>query len=259
MQVIVKFDILKLNVIIKGEFNLRTIIWWAYFWGYLIYMMPKVAKAEKMEIRSDEHKKIVKYHSRKWTNKLLDLAGANVQVFGEENLPETNAVFISNHQGSFDITVMVAKIGAEPHGFLAKAEMEKMPIVKSWLKHLECICVERKDSKKAMKSVIDAIKLVKSGASLTVFPEGTRSKCDKMGEFKSGGSIIAIKAGVPIVPITIDGTYKLLEVNKRLKITPANINITIHEPIETKNLTKEEIQGIDEKIKEIIQSKLPTN
>ncbi|MFI3115138.1 MAG: lysophospholipid acyltransferase family protein [Clostridia bacterium] len=238
---------------------MRTIIWWAYFWGYLIYLIPKVAKAEKMEIRSDEHKKIVKYHSRKWTNKLLDLAGANVQVFGEENLPKTNAVFISNHQGSFDITVMVAKIGAEPHGFLAKAEMEKMPIVKNWLKHLECICVERKDSKKAMKSVIDAIKLVKSGASLTVFPEGTRSKCDKMGEFKSGGSIIAIKAGVPIVPITIDGTYKLLEVNKRLKITPANINITIHEPIETKNLSKEEIQGIDEKIKEIIQSKLPTN
>lgn len=248
-----------MNVIIKGEFILRTIIWWAYFWGYLIYLIPKVAKAEKMEIRSDEHKKIVKYHSRKWTNKLLDLAGANVQVFGEENLPKTNAVFISNHQGSFDITVMVAKIGAEPHGFLAKAEMEKMPIVKNWLKHLECICVERKDSKKAMKSVIDAIKLVKSGASLTVFPEGTRSKCDKMGEFKSGGSIIAIKAGVPIVPITIDGTYKLLEVNKRLKITPANINITIHEPIETKNLSKEEIQGIDEKIKEIIQSKLPTN
>lgn len=236
---------------------MRTLIWLAYFWGYLIYLIPKLNKAKKFEIGSKEHKEIVHYYSRKWANKLLDLAGAEVNVVGEENLPDTNAVFISNHQGSFDITVLIAKLGKEPHGFLSKVEMEKMPIVRDWLKHLQCISVDRDDPKKATKAVIEAIKLVKSGQSLTVFPEGTRSKGDKMIDFKSGGSLIAVKASVPIVPITIDGTYKIYEINKKIKITPAKINITIHEPIDTKNLTKEDISNLDEKVKEIIQSKLP--
>lgn len=234
---------------------LRSLKWWLYFWCYLIYATPKLKKIEKMEIGSKEHKKIVNEVVSHWTNKLIKMSGANINIQGKENIPKEKAVFVANHQGNFDVAIMLALIG-EPRALLAKSEMSKAPIINKWMEHLGCIFVDRKNSKESLKAVLSAVKYVKSGNSISIFPEGTRSKSDKIGEFKAGSTIIAIKGGALIVPVTIDGSYKLLEVNKFMKITPADVNITIHKPIDPEKLSKEEISNIDNTIKNIIASKL---
>ena len=107
-----------------------------------------------------------------------------------------------------------------------------------------------------MEGILEGIKTLKNGHSLVVFPEGTRSRGDKMGEFKSGSFKLATKSKVPIVPLTIDGTYRVMEANKIL-IKPSNINFYVHKPIYTDKLSKEEITKLPETVEHIIRSKLP--
>lgn len=235
---------------------LRTAWWFIYFWSFLIFNYPKLSKAEKME-NTNERQEFVQKYVQKWSNNLLKLAGVKVNIIGEENLDiDRHAVFVANHQGSFDIPLMLTATG-ETRGILAKIEMEKMPLVSRWMNNLNCLYVDRKNPKQALKVVINAIKYVKAGNSFTIFPEGTRSKSNEMAEFKKGSTTIAIKGGALIVPVTIDGSYNILEKNKGFKITPADINITIHKAIDPLLLNDVEIEKIDEMIFQIIKSSLP--
>ena len=90
---------------------------------------------------------------------------------------------------------------------------------------------------------------------MVIFPEGTRSKGDEMGEFKAGSFKLATKAKVPIIPVTIKGSYKLMEANGN-KIKPDMVEIFIHPEIPTADLSKEELSNLPEKVKSIIGSKL---
>lgn len=232
----------------------RTIYWMLYFWWYLICLIPKYNKAKKLDKNSIEHQNIINTEIPKWAKSLLRVAGANVTITGEENLPtDQTAVYVCNHQSNFDIPLTLTYIG-KPRAFIAKTELSHIPLLSKWMNEFGCLYVDRKDPKQALKVVISAIKYVKAGNSITVFPEGTRSKSNKMNEFKQGSTRIAIKAGALIVPITFDGSYKLLEKNKGFKITPADVNITIHKPIDPKILSKEEIENIDQTLFDIIAS-----
>ena len=92
---------------------------------------------------------------------------------------------------------------------------------------------------------------------MVVFPEGTRSKGGAMGEFKAGSFKLATKSGAPIVPLTIDGTSRLLEGNKGRISKGEKIDLYIHKPIDVKSLSKEEIANLHNDVKNIIASKLP--
>lgn len=234
----------------------RTLRWISCFWVTLLGLVPKLKKAQKMEKFSTEHEQFVTYEISNWAKRLVNLAGVKVTIIGEENLTDETAVYVANHQGNFDVALMLAYIG-KPRSLLAKVEMKKMPIVRDWMEQLGCIFVDRNDSKQGLKAVMTAIKQVKSGRSITIFPEGTRSKSDKIGEFKAGSTIIATKAKAKIIPVTIDGSYKAMEQNKGFKITPADVKITIHKAIDTTILTKEETENIDILVRDIIKSALP--
>jgi 1-acyl-sn-glycerol-3-phosphate acyltransferase len=90
---------------------------------------------------------------------------------------------------------------------------------------------------------------------MVIFPEGTRSKGKTMGVFKAGSLRIAIKANVPIVPVTINGSYKLMEENGFV-IKPADVEVVISEPIETAGLTKEQTNELHEKVISVIAGNL---
>jgi 1-acyl-sn-glycerol-3-phosphate acyltransferase len=100
-----------------------------------------------------------------------------------------------------------------------------------------------------------ATEYLKKGYSMVIFPEGTRSRGKTMGEFKAGSLRIAIKANVPIVPVTINGSYKLME-ERGFIIKPAEVEIVISEPIETAGLTKEQTNELHEKVLAVITSNL---
>lgn len=235
----------------------RTIAWFGYFWLYLIKIMPEYFKVNRLlkEGKIKERDMLVASVASKWAKDLLKFAGARVKVIGAENVPLDRAVlFVSNHQGNFDIPILLGCID-KPKAFIAKIEMLKMPIISTWMKQMNCVFLDRDDLRQSLRVMNEAAEYLKEGYSMVIFPEGTRSKGKTMGEFKAGSLRIAIKSNVPIVPVTIKGSYKLMEQNGFV-IKPAEVEILISEPIETSGLTKEQTNELNEKVRRIIASNL---
>lgn len=191
-----------------------------------------------------------------WAKFVIWLSGARVKVFGKENIPKDKAVlFVGNHQSNFDIPLILSTID-EPKGFIAKKELEKWPLISMWMKYINCVFMDRSNIRKSAEAIVKGIQTLKSGYSMVIFPEGTRSKGKPVAEFKAGSFKLALKSKVKIIPVTINGSYKLLEANGG-KIKASNIEIYIHEPIDVTKLSKEEIVNLHNTVRNIVVSKLP--
>lgn len=235
---------------------LRTIKWYLNFCITLIMMYPKILKLEKIKDTTDikEFDEQVFNITKTWAKKQLDCAGVNVIVTGYENIPDENVLFVSNHQGNFDIPLLMVYL-AKPKGFIAKKSIQKLPIINRYMSIMHSVFLDRDNVKEAGKVIIEGIKILKNGHSLLIFPEGTRAKSSQMGEFKSGATKLATKAKVKIVPISINGTYKVMESNNN-KIVPQTVRMHIHTPIDTCNISKEEEINLSNNLRKIIEDKV---
>ncbi len=156
-------------------------------------------------------------------------AGCKVNVIGKEHIPDEPALFVSNHQSYFDILVTHNAID-KPLGFVAKKEMEKFPLLPLYMRDIGCIFLNRTDPKEGVKTIQAGAALIKSGHSMLICPEGTRSKCDNMNEFKEGSLKMADKAKCPVVPVALIGTNKLLECRPGFDIRKGNVTIIFGKP-----------------------------
>ena len=239
---------------------MRTIYWYLSFIFTLIGTIPKLNKVKRLEKQGklEERDAYVHKTSTKWMLDNIRRSGSTVEVVGTENLPkDETVVFISNHQGNFDIPLIMAYIDM-PKGFISKIEAKKIPIVVKWMELIHCVFMDRSTLKGSAGAIIEGIKVLKAGHSLVIFPEGTRSRGDQMSEFKHASFKLATKPGVPIVPITIDGSYKIMEQNNN-KIKPAHVKLTIHPAVPTKGLSKEELEALPDQVARTIASVLPQN
>lgn len=236
---------------------IRTLIWFIYFWLYLILLLPLLAYYKHLEKKGDPRlPDKVNRKVRNWARRLMWVAGVHVTVKGQENLPEGAAVYIANHQGNFDIPLILTCLG-RAHGILAKQELAKIPILRDWMRLFHCSFVDRSSPRAGMESITNGVKLLESGLSLVIFPEGTRSRGGKMGEFKGGAFRIASKAKAPVVPVTIDGSYRVMEANPTgWIIRPANVTVTIHPAIPTAGISREDLRALPETTQSIIASAL---
>lgn len=231
----------------------HTMIWAIYFILYLIVVSPVMLYC-RHQIRKGNREKVmplVKHMAYHWADRLLWAAGAKIEVIGQENIPEGTAVFVANHQSDFDIPVVLTRTGA-PRALLAKVSLSKIPGLRGWMDLLQCVYVDRSDEKQSLRALMDSTKLVKSGVSMTIFPEGTRSKGGPVKEFKGGAFRIATSAKVPVVPISIEGTYHLLE--ERSRIHSGTVRVTIHEPIPTAGMSRQEVRELPERVRQQILS-----
>ena len=241
---------------------LRSIVWYIVFFGTLILDIPAMIRVKMLTKKGLEEKrdKLVYKVTTTWARILLKVAGVKVTVHGLENIPnDTNVLYIGNHQGNFDIPIYMSQIPGLK-GYVSKIEVKKIPGVRTWMEYMYCVFMDRSSIRKSGEAIIEGIKILKSGHSLVIFPEGTRSKGDNMGDFKAGSFKLATKSKVPIVPVTMNGSYKIMENSKKKWIVkPSHVNLYIHPAIETANLTKEEQDVLPTKVYEIIKSKLPQN
>lgn len=234
---------------------LRTIYWFIAFWLYqLVSLIAKfrywfLGKRGNVE----KQQEVLYKTTTKWAKLMISLTGSKVSVSGIENIPDRNVLFVSNHQGNFDIPILMGHV-PKLKGFVAKVELEKVPIVSGWMKKLGCLFLDRQNPRQSLKVILKGISSLKQGETLVVFPEGTRSKSSTMGEFKKGSLKLATKSGVPIVPVTINGSYKILEEKK--KIRKSDVKITIHPPIYIDNMTKEDENNLIDRVYETIKSGL---
>ena len=188
-----------------------------------------------------------------WAKSVMNLAGAKITVVGKENIPKgKTALFVSNHQSNFDILFLMSSIDV-PKGFIAKKELEKWPMISTWMKYINCIFMDRSNLRKSAEAIVMGTKLLKNGYSMVIFPEGTRSKGGPIEDFKAGSFKLATKSGSLIVPVTINGTYKLLEANNN-RIKGADIELVIHPAIDPKKLDKEELDTLNKTVCNIVRS-----
>lgn len=192
--------------------------------------------------------------TQKWAQGHLNRAKCEVIVTGNTNYPDGSVLFVSNHQSNFDTALLMTKI-EKPKGYIAKETIKKAPILKDWMLVMHSVFIDRDNPKKAGKAILEGIQILKDGHSLVIFAEGTRSKSNKMGEFKDGAFMLAIKSGVPIIPITICDTHKILEANNNI-IIPGTTYLHVHDPIPTENLSKKDLSELSKNIYEIIEKKL---
>jgi 1-acyl-sn-glycerol-3-phosphate acyltransferase len=167
------------------------------------------------------------------------IAGVKVRVSGREKLiPGETYVFLPNHQGNCDAPVAAHAI---PCNFVAlvKKEMMKVPLLSRILKAAGFVPIDRLDAARAHASIDRAAVLLKEGRSFLVFPEGTRSRDGRLGEFKKGAFIMAIKAQKPVVPITILNSFAV-NPSGSYKINPGIVEVIFHDPIPTVGMNIEE-------------------
>jgi len=189
-----------------------------------------------------------------WSNFILEAAKLNLSVVGKGNIPNEAYLFVGNHQSNFDIPVILANMNRVT-GAVAKKDMEKIPIMSYWMQQIHCVFIDRLNPREALKAMNEGVENLKNGYSMIIFPEGTRSRSNNMGEFKKGSLRLSLKAGVPIVPITLYDTYKVMEGNNG-EIKAANAKLIIDKPIYIEGMTKEEKADISDVVKNIIQLNL---
>lgn len=239
--------------------NGYTMKWYTKFLTSLLKLNPelKIAMDMKRNEPWEKYKAFVDEQLYKWLNPLIDMAGVNFEVKGRENIPENEPViYTPNHSSMFDIPAIVLTAPAPPM-FIAKKELSVFPVLRDWMWVIDCVFVDRKNKDSARSSLHEAIEMVKNGRSLVIFPEGTRSKDGKLGEFKGGAMKIAMETGAKVVPVLIEGSRDRLEATGN--ITPGTVYVTFLEPIETKGLTKEDFFKMPEEIRGLIQSERDKN
>ena len=182
---------------------------------------------------------------------ILKMTGVNVTVIGEENVPDEPVLFIGNHRSFFDILLTYSRC-RNLTGYVAKKEMEKIPLLSTWMRFVYCLFLNRENPKEGLKTILQAIDYVKNGISICIFPEGTRSQDEDPHEFKEGSLRPALKAKVPVIPMAISGTADILENNKRFQVKPATVHITFGQPIYPDQLERAEKKHLGATIREEI-------
>jgi len=171
-------------------------------------------------------------HARFWGRVGLLIAGVRLEVLGREKVPrEGPVIYMSNHQGNFDILSLFIAIPRQ-FSWIAKEELFAIPIFGHSMRRAGYVPLDRSDGRRAFKSLEVAAAMIRSGKSVVIFPEGTRTTDGKLLPFKRGGFLLAEKAGVPVLPISIDGSGKV-NPSKKLKIYPGTISVRFGEPIST--------------------------
>lgn len=214
----------------------------------------KLSKYKKVptDLPALERDRIIHQFPDYFGKMMIGVTGSTVTVEGLDNIPKDQSVlFVSNHQSNFDIPLLMGYL-QKPIGFIAKAEIKKLPIVPNWMEIMNCVFMDRSDRRQSLNAIKVGIEKLKNGHSLVIFPEGTRSKNNQIGEFKSGSFHLATKSGVPIIPVRIEGTYNILEANNN-KIKPANVTLKVFPPVYLDQLGMNDPKEIAAYIKKIIE------
>lgn len=190
--------------------------------------------------------------SRLWSGFILAIFGIKVRLKGKENLePGKHYVYISNHASAFDIPALVKGIPDDIR-FVLKKELTRIPIWGWALKYGHYISIDRTNARDAIKSLDDAAMRIRNGASVILFAEGTRTRDGKLQAFKRGAITLAIKSGIPIVPVTINNTFRILPKGS-LNVNAADIEIILGKPLRTETVVgRENEQKLMDQVREAV-------
>jgi 1-acyl-sn-glycerol-3-phosphate acyltransferase len=185
------------------------------------------------------------------------MVGVRIKVVGTHRIPAGVCVFVANHTSSADAPAVV---GAIPQrvAILLKASLFKWPIVGQAFQLAKFIPVDRNDQESAIRSIDKAIESLKAGQSFLIYPEGTRSPDGRLGEFKKGAVVLAIKAGVPIVPVVCSGAHRVMR-KRSLVIHPGEILVEFLDAIDPSGFKFEDRDTLNSRVHDAMAARLPAD
>ncbi len=191
--------------------------------------------------------------ARLWARLILATTGVSTQVVGLDRVPPVGSyVFVSNHQSIYDIPILFSSLPFQLR-IIAKASLGAFPVLGWHLRYTGHLLVDR--ARPGAATLRQVGQLMRRGHSLVVFPEGTRSVDGQVGRFKRGLFLLAVEAGLPIVPVAIIGSRHVMR-KGRLMTCPGEVELVVHDPISTSELSRDDVTGLVEKSKAVIASSL---
>jgi len=167
---------------------------------------------------------------RVWSRLVLAAAGIEVVVHGDEHRRGERHIFVANHNSGVEIFALFSRLRWVK--FVAKAELFRIPIVGRAMRYAGMIPIERTNHAGARASIQLAGTIIASGASVILFPEGTRSRTYDLRPFKKGAFVLAIETQAPIVPVAVHGTLEIMPKGSPL-VRPGRVDLHFLPPLET--------------------------
>jgi 1-acyl-sn-glycerol-3-phosphate acyltransferase len=190
-----------------------------------------------------------------WGRLILATSGVRFERVGA-SLPadEVSVVFVANHASIYDIPILFTALPRQLR-IMAKQTLGYFPFIGWHLRRSGHLLVDR--ARPGAGIFKKMRRMAGSGASLIVFPEGSRSPDGRVARFKGGVFLLAIESGLPIVPITVEGSRNVMP-KGRLMVTPAFVRVTVHDPIATAGLTRDDARALAERAEQVVRSGLST-
>ena len=243
--------------------RLRTILYHFILAGTFIYGLffryPYL-----LFVKGEKAYRFVCKVGKNWGKNLVWASGSKVKVIYKNNceeeikkIKETKeaVILISNHQSNVDIPVLLGYLPLD-FSFVAKKEMKKWPLIGRWMRRFDCIFLDRTNPRQGMKDMKEAIAKVRNGHSYVIFPEGSRSEDGEVGEFKKGSFKLALEPKVKILPVTIDGTFFIMNKNNFFVNRGKTVKLKISKTINLKEIERYRHVNINDFVKKIISENL---
>ena len=222
---------------------MRAVVYLVALLGLTLYYGLKVILAGLVFRIPNRQGGLYDEAARRWGRKQLVAAGVPVELIGWERVPDDEpVVFVSNHQSWFDILALISRI---PHTvrFVYKKELGGVPILGPALKAAGHIIIDRQNRSQAFGAYEGAAAAIRAGMSAVVFAEGTRSYTGELLPFKKGPFVLALAAGVPIIPVYCAGTFRIMPKGS-VFIRPHPVRLYFGSPIPTAGLTYEDREHV---------------
>jgi 1-acyl-sn-glycerol-3-phosphate acyltransferase len=203
----------------------------------------------------DINGKLSHYVGRVWSLLNVLLSGTRMEIQGKNKIEKGRPyIVMSNHQSLFDVWALIGMLPLQIR-WIVKSEIRKVPIFGYTLDRMGHVYIDRKRRQDAYLSLNTAVRKIEKGASLVIFPEGTRSVDGRLLKFRYGGAIMALKSGAPILPVTINGGRFVLPKNT-LSLRPGRIQIIIGDKIDTRRFDTKSKNELMATVKSAIEENL---
>ena len=189
-----------------------------------------------------------------WARLIVVTSGVKIRTLGKPLPPPgESCIFVANHSSFYDVPILFTALPRQLR-IMAKAALGYVPFIGWHLRRSGHLLVNRKNPGAAIFKRMQ--RMAKSGASLSVFPEASRTMDGSVHRFKGGIFLLAIENGLPVVPVSVSGS-RIVMPKGRFMVCPATVDVTVHDAIPTKGMTREDARALAERVRSIVASAVP--